>query len=164
MLTSQEKKKLVELLNKITQPHLGLPQEVFDALIKIVPFIACELAIVNDKKELLLTWRNDKYWCGWHFPGGLLRFRESFDERIQAVAREELDVHISNYAFLQPFNYLDGPRGHVVNLLFLCQTLDTPKSGRWFKKAPKNIIGHHREFFEKAETSLPKFFNKIKTK
>lgn len=162
MLTSKEKGRLVELLNKIEQPHLGLPQEVFNALVKIVPFIACELAIVNDKKEFLLTWRNDKYWRGWHFPGGLLRFRESFDERIQAVAQKELDIYISNYTFLRPFNYLGGPCGHIVSLLFLCQTPDAPKNGRWFKKAPKNIIKHHKEFFEEAETFLPKFISKIK--
>lgn len=152
MPTTNEVQKLVELLRKIDAHNLdlGLPLEVFDVLTKIVPFVSCELAVVNDKKELLLTRRDDQYWHGWHFPGGLIRFRESFGERIHAVARKELGVHVSGYDFIQPFNYLDDPRGHSVNLLFLGRITGEPKDGRWFSEPPADIIVHHRELFTKA--------------
>lgn len=154
MLTADETKNLVELLRKIDYPHIGVSQEIFNALVKIVPYVACELAISNSNGEFLLTWREDEYWKGWHFPGGLLRFRESFDERIQNVAREELGIHVANIKFMQVFNFLDDTRGHTVQLLFLCDTPDQPKNGEWFKDAPADILAHHRVLFESAMDAL----------
>lgn len=133
--------------NLTKDPH-GLSKKEFNRIVKLVPFIACELIIVNKKKEFLLAWRHDKYWRGWHFPGGLLRYRETFEERIQAVARDELGIHINSFRFIDVFNYLDDPRGHSICLLFLCRTPDTPMTGKWFRKTPKNIIKHHRQYVD----------------
>lgn len=149
MLNKKELKQLTSLIKKIDKPHEGLPQPVFDALLNIVPFVACELVIKN-KKGILLTWREDKWWKGWHIPGGLLRYRENFDERIQKVAWEELGVNITNYKFLFPINYSQGIRGHVVSLIFICETKMTPKDGKFFKKMPKDIIEAHKELWEKV--------------
>lgn len=157
MLDKKEIKQLVSLLKKIENPHEGLPQPVFDALVKLVPFAACELIIANNKKEILLAWRDDKYWKGWHFPGGLLRFGESFDERIQKTAWNELGINIEKSKFLFPVNYVGSARGHGVSLIFLCFTQMIPKDGKFFKKMPRNIISEHRELWEK----LSKKINKI---
>jgi len=150
MLKPKEVKQLSSLLKKIDNPHEGLPQPVFDKLINIVPFVACELIIVG-KKGMLLTWREDKWFKGWHFPGGLLRFRESFDERIQKVAFNELGIHIKNYKLLFPINFTEGSRGHAVSVVFLCTTDMTPTDGRFFKKIPEDIIECHRELWEKVK-------------
>lgn len=146
MLNQKELKQLTALLKKIDKPHEGLPQPIFDALCDVVPFVACEL-IVKNKKGILLTWREDKWWKGWHFPGGLLRYRENFDERIQKVAWDELGVNITGYKFLFPINYSQGVRGHCVSLVFLCETNVASKSGKFFKKMPKNIISAHKELW-----------------
>lgn len=147
-----------------SDPHLGLPKNLFNRIVKLVPFAACELVIMNKRGEFLLTWRDDKYWRGWHCPGGLLRFKEPFEERIQAVARHELGIHISSWKFMDVFNYLDDPRGHTVALVFLCKTPDVPKTGKFFKKIPKNILKHHRQYLErilkkKARKPLASFGN-----
>ena len=151
MLSEKESKQLSLLLKKIDNPHEGLPQPIFDALCDLVPFVACELAIVDKKKGVLLTWREDKWWHGWHFPGGLLRFRENFEERIERVAWEELGINLSKIKFLFPKNCNQGARGHVVSLFFLCETEMTPKKGKFFKKMPKNIIDAHKEFWKKIQ-------------
>ncbi|MEK9182889.1 MAG: NUDIX domain-containing protein [Patescibacteria group bacterium] len=150
MLTPKELKQLSSLLKKIDTPHAGLPQPVFDALCGLVPFVACELVIVG-KKGILLTWRKDKWWLGWHFPGGLLRYRESFEERIQAVARKELGINVIDYKFLFAKDCSQGERGHVVSLVFRCETAMTPKRGKFFKKMPKNIIEAHKELWKKIQ-------------
>ncbi|MFA5062288.1 MAG: NUDIX domain-containing protein [Patescibacteria group bacterium] len=154
MLTAKELKQLSSLLKKIDNPHEGLPQPVFDALLGIVPFVACELAVVNKKGELLLTWRSDKWWRGWHFPGGLMRFRETFEERIDAVAWKELGVNLESAKFLFAKDCSQASRGHVVSLTFLCKTFMTPKQGKFFKKMPKNIIENHKELWEKIQKYL----------
>ena len=149
MLNQRELKQLSSLLKKIDKPHEGLPQPIFDTLCKITPFVACELVVVS-KKGILLTWREDKWWRGWHFPGGLMRYRESFDERIQKVAWDELGINITSYKFLFLINYDQGVRCHCVSLVFLCKTKMTPKHGKFFKKMPKNIIEEHKELWEKV--------------
>lgn len=153
MLNKQELKQLCGLLKKIDNPHEGLPQPVFDALCDVVPFVACEL-VVHGPKGLLLVWRDDEWWHGWHFPGGLLRFRESFEERIQAVAWKELGVNISKVKFLYPKDCSQGTRNHCVSLVFLCETEMKPKRGKFFKKMPKNIIDAHKEFWRNVEKNI----------
>lgn len=151
---------MISLLKKIDNPHEGLPQPVFDALCGMVPFVACELVIV-DKKGILLTWRNDKWWRGWHFPGGLFRFRESFEERIKKVARKELGVNIKSFKLLFVKDCSQGARGHVVSLVFRCETVMTPKHGKYFQKMPKNIIEEHREFWKKIQKKCCYFREKM---
>lgn len=146
MLTSKEQEQLIALLKKIKNPQLGLPQPVFDALVKIVPFVSCELIIVN-KKGILLTWREDKWWKGWHFPGGLIRYKESFEKRIQKTALSELGIRIKKYEFLFPINYLDSPRNHGISLIFLCMTDMIPNDGKFFKKMPQDIIREHKKLW-----------------
>jgi len=150
MLNQKEIRQLVVLLKKIDTPHDGLPQPVFDALSALMPFVACELAVISPK-GILLTWRSDKWWRGWHFPGGLLRYRESFEKRIQAVAREELGVNVISYKFMFAKDCSQGARGHVVSLIFRCEIAMTPKHGKYFRKKPKNIIGEHEELWKKVQ-------------
>jgi colanic acid biosynthesis protein WcaH len=148
MLKPAELKQLTVLLRKIDNPRLGLPQAVFDELVKIVPFVACELIIVG-KKGILLTWREDNWWRGWHFPGGLLRYKESFAKRIRKTAWEELGIRIKKYRFLFPANYPNSPRNHGVSLIFLCTTDMPPKDGKFFKKMPRDIINEHKKLWNK---------------
>lgn len=143
MLTKKEIDQLAALLKKIDDPHGGLPQPVFDALCDVVPFVACELAIMNKKGELLLTWRDDKWWKGWHFPGGLMRYRETVDERIKKTALNETGIRVKAYEFLCPINYHSSPRGHGVSLIFLTKS-EHAKEGTFFKTMPKDIIPEQR--------------------
>jgi len=154
MLNSKEAKHIVSLIKKIDNPHEGLPQPIFDALCGIVPFVACELVVINKKREILLEWRHDRWWCGWHFPGGLLRFRESFEERLDKVAWDELGINLVSYQFLFAKDYSQGLRGHTISLVFLCQTSMKPKKGKFFKKMPENIIESHKEFWGEVKKIL----------
>lgn len=151
MLTQKETKQLVKLLGKIKNSHLGLPQEVFEALVRLVPFVSCELVITNRRKEILLTYRYDKWWRGWHFPGGLMRLHESFEERIKKTAQAELGARVKSFSFLFPVNYNRGPRGHAVSLVFLCKIRSQPKDGKFFKTMPRDIIPEHRTVWRQAK-------------
>lgn len=154
MLSKKEAGKLVSYIQKIKNPHEGLPQNVCLAVMKIVPFVACEVVITNEKREIFLTWRQDEWWIGWHFPGGLMRYVESFDERLAKTVEKELGVRLKKYRFLFPINYLCQKRGHVVGLAFHCITDKLPSGGKFFSKLPKDIIPGHKEFWIKAEKAL----------
>lgn len=150
MLNQKEIKQLVSLLKRIDTPHEGLPQPVFDALCSVVPFVSCELVIIGEK-GILLTWREDKWWRGWHFPGGLLRYRESLAERIEKTVWDELGTGVNSQKFLFTMDYYQSVRCHAVSLVFFCQTTTIPKQGKFFKKMPKNIIDAHKELWEKIK-------------
>lgn len=76
-----------------------------------------------------------------------MRYKETFEERIQAVAQFELGIHIKKYKFLTVSNHTDDARAHAVSMLFLCHTDEKPKTGKWFSVPPKNCIQHHAELF-----------------
>ncbi|OGE79934.1 MAG: hypothetical protein A2826_00080 [Candidatus Doudnabacteria bacterium RIFCSPHIGHO2_01_FULL_43_23] len=153
-LSKKELQTLINLLKKVKPTSSGLPEEVFNAIMHLVPFIALELVLINSKKEILLTWREDKYWRGWHFPGGLLRYRESFDKRIKETAQRELGVKVKSFKFLFPKNYVKGSRTHDVSLVFLIKSSNRPKDGKFFAHIPKDIITEHRELWKKVQSYI----------
>ncbi len=151
MLPKKDLNSLKNIISKIKNPERGIEQEVFDILCKIITHLACELIVINRRKEILLTFRQDKIWQGWHFPGGLLRYREAFKSRLEQVAKLELQTKLKTAKFLFPINYVKSQRGHDVSLVFLCELKGEPKTGQWFKQMPKNIIPEHRALWKKVK-------------
>lgn len=143
MLSQNEIKIFAKIAKKIKNPKAGLPQGVFDAISQIVPFPACEIVVINQKKEILLTWREDKWWKGWHIPGGLMRFGETFKERLEKTAKNELGVGIKSFKFLFVESYDTELRGHSVACVFLCKLKGNAKQGKFFKQMPKDIVKQH---------------------
>src|SRR6476661_4775370 len=80
---------LDDVLASVSNPERGLPDEVFDFIRKVTPLVNVDLLIRRDGMTLL-AWREDEYETGWHIPGGIVRFRESLQSRIDAVAANEL--------------------------------------------------------------------------
>lgn len=150
MLSRAELKILTKLLPKASAPRRDIPQELFDALAQVVVFPAAEMVVANSHGEILLTWRDDPFWRGWHFPGGIIRFKESLRERIDKTLKRELGVKVTSHRFLFPMEYSDSPRGHEISLVFLCQIRGKPMDGRFFKSMPKDIILSHRMLWKQA--------------
>ncbi len=151
MLLKKDINDLKRIIGKIKHPEKGLQQEVFDALTPVTTHVACEMVVANQRDEILLTYRRDSFWQGWHFPGGLLRFKESFFNRLKITAREELGVKLLSAKFLFPLNYIHSARGHDASYVFLCKIQDKPKDGKWFKKIPKDIIPEHRGLWKQLK-------------
>jgi ADP-ribose pyrophosphatase YjhB (NUDIX family) len=145
MFTKKDEKNFLSAVKNIKNPEKGLPFSVFESLCEIVPFVGCEIIIQDKNKKFLLTWRNDKWWKGWHFPGGLLRVGETFEQRINKTAIRELGVKIKKTVFLKPINdgYKDS-RGYGISLVFLCTPTQKPKVGKFFSKMPRDIIPEHK--------------------
>jgi len=107
----------------VVSPSEGLPYDLFCYVTTITPMVNVDLLIKDEKQRTLLAWRDDPH-CGrgWHVPGGIVRFRETLEARIQKVAETELGCAV-NYD-LKPIAINEiikaerTVRGHFISLWF----------------------------------------------
>lgn len=145
----------------------GLPEEFFLFLSRYTPLVNVDLLIQNEGRTLL-TWRQDEtYGAGWHVPGGIIRYRETAEDRIRATARRELGVETAfdaePVAIEQAMDLRQRERGHFISLVYRCRLLGPPDpaleyvAGRpkrdqwaWHRGCPPNLIeaqSHYRRLF-----------------
>lgn len=109
----------------VLHPSDGLPDDLFYYISKITPLVNVDLLIKDENGRTLLSWRDDQY-CGkgWHIPGGIVRFRETFETRIKKVAATEIGMEIifekEPIAIKQCINRNRDIRGHFISILFKC--------------------------------------------
>lgn len=155
-------KHYIEQVSKlISKAQNGLPEELFYFISSITPMTNVDLLIKDNDNRTLLTWRNDKYYGpGWHIPGGIIRFKETFSTRISEVAKNELGIkviHEENPVSIKELFAKDRDvRGHFISLLFKCNFVthpdiknkyidSNPQNGQWawHAKSPDNLIHVH---------------------
>ncbi len=161
-----EIKKIIDSLESlIKNPSQGLPEDVFLFVSRITPIINVDLLIKNKGNQTLLTWRDDSYYsAGWHIPGGIVRYKETISDRINAVAKNELGARVKFKKSPLAINEVIYPpkrknRGHFISLLYECTLISLldenlkyekgiPKPGQWawHNKCPKNIIFVHKMY------------------
>jgi len=149
---------------------------VFLFVTRLTPMVNVDLLIRDTSGRTLLTWRDDgyEYSPGWHIPGGIIRYKESTAERIQAVARRELGSTArfapQPLAIGEVMHPVRRNRGHFISLLFRCELEHEPdprlrwdggqpNGGQWawHEGCPPDLIAVHdmyRAFFGKE---LPPF-------
>jgi len=157
----------IKFLDKqIPNSSLGLPEEIFLFISRLTPMINVDLLIKDEKGRTLLSWRNDQYaGTGWHIPGGIIRYKEYFETRIQKVIDTEIGLPVKYDPKPIKITQLTGrqnTRGHFISILFKCflsgkYTLN--KNGltekdrgflKWHKSYPSNIV--------KVQSIYKKFF------
>ncbi len=159
--------KLADAIETIRKARLdaanGLPKELFLLISSLIPIANVDLLIVNEKGQLLLTWRDDEFYrkC-WHIPGGCLRLGETMIQRVHKTARQELGVDVSvdeqpiavrdainppHYDRKYPNEYC-----HNISVLYRChmpegyetgsQSMkeDEPGYQKWFSRLPENFV------------------------
>lgn len=154
--------------SSIDDPRQGLPQPVFDVICRIMPVVNVDLLIRNECREILLTWRDDELYHGWHVPGGIVRFKERMADRVAAVARTELGTAVTMLPEPLAVNEIilsERPaRGHFVSFLFDCKLIGPPDETMrcrgaapkrhewaWHAAYPPDMISSHeiyRRFFD----------------
>ena len=124
----------------LTPGRMPSPYRICDKLLsKIVP-AAQELIIIKDKK-IYLTWRNDKWWKGWHTPGAHIKPRETLKKTCQRIADGEIPgIKIKNVKLLGAVSCMRSPRAHNVILITKANFSGEPTKGKWFSSFPANFI------------------------
>jgi colanic acid biosynthesis protein WcaH len=146
------------LLRDMDDPATGLPDEVFEFALAITPMINVDLLVSGDR-GVLLAWREDKWGCGWHVPGGIIRFNETISHRISEVARLELGTTVVTDITPIALSQFFAARGHFISLLYRCVLtseaaqpmaidLSMPRNGElaWFKCPPAPIYPAHLHY------------------
>lgn len=160
-------------LEHIKNAKDGLPIDVFYFVSQLTPLINVDLLVKNKKGQVLLTWRDDRFYGpAWHIPGGIIRFKEKIEDRVEKVAQLELGasvrfspepIHIRGL-----INAERDVRGHFISLLFLCELVSDlpqerayikgePKSGEWawHNGAPKDLLKVHEAFRKYIDDTPP---------
>lgn len=175
-MTSQHLIEAINTLQNIMNeeginPTQGLPEKLFIFGTTLIPVSNVDLFITNEKGQVLLSWRDDKYYGkGWHIPGGCIRLRESWLERIQKTAVAELgtDVEVeltpllvreSMTSQLRPWLKNQLKRTYNISMLFNCklpkdykinsERIDYGLEGylKWFDAIPEDLLLCHRELY-----------------
>jgi colanic acid biosynthesis protein WcaH len=146
----------------------GLPPELFELVSELIRLVNVDLLMRDQQLGTLLAWRqDDDYGPGWHIPGGIVRYKETFGSRIRLAAQAELGADVEfdpePIAMEQAIGPLRRRRGHFVSLLYRCRLLGPP-SGQlrqaqaeprhgqwaWHREFPVNLIpepARYRRFF-----------------
>lgn len=118
------------LEQQIVDPTVGLPEEVFLFASRITPMVNVDLLVRDSNGRTLLAWRNDAFsGQGWHIPGGIIRFRETFEQRLMKVAATELGTTVefdpTPIALHQIILPEQKSRSHFISFLYACSLPDS---------------------------------------
>ena len=159
---------LSDIKENIADPTKGLPEEIFLFATEITTMVNVDLLIKDDKGRILLSWRDDEFYGkGWHVPGGIIRLKETFEDRIQKTAESEIGV---------PVVYEENPlkvvpiicpemktRGHFITFIYSCKLPDgffIENHGK--KRNDAGYLEWHETFPEdmlKVHNFYKKYFN-----
>jgi colanic acid biosynthesis protein WcaH len=155
---------LDEALKHIPNSKAGLPQEAFYFVSQLTPMINVDLLIKDKLGKTLLTWRDDKFYGpAWHIPGGIIRFKEKIEDRINKVAENELGCEVkfctTPLDIREMMNKDRDIRGHFISMLYSCEIVGTPDNLKrsldnnpqhgqwaWHEEAPQNLLRVHEPF------------------
>lgn len=146
---------------KVPNPSSGLPDELFFYISRTTPLVNVDLLIKDENGRTLLSWRNDKHvGCGWHIPGGIVRFKEKLETRIRKTAKAEIGINIKFDPTPLEINQIIVPektiRGHFMSILYKCllpkefipknNGLSIKDQGylAWHKTCPKDLLKYHK--------------------
>lgn len=153
-LSQDELKSLAaQALYRIRNAEKGVGTELFDAVITVVPQTAIEALVVDDIQnptKILVTYRADRHYLGWHFPGGYIRFGEDFEETVKNVVRRELHVEVKRMKDTGIKNSGVDHRGHTIAYVYLVELEDKPSNGKWFDHVPEDLLVPHKKILEEA--------------
>ena len=151
---------ITSIERQLRNPTEGLPDELFYFISRTTPLVNVDLLLQDERGRTLLSWRDDQYaGKGWHIPGGIVRFKETFGERILKVAAAELGCSVrfepEPIALNQLIHKERATRGHFISLLYRCHlpTSFLPQNSglvpgergylQWHDTCPDNLITYH---------------------
>ena len=152
------------LNNLVPNPSSGLPQDLFLYISSTTPIVNVDLLIKDENNRTLLSWREDSYaGAGWHIPGGIVRFKETLEDRILKVMESEIG-HIFEYddvpLTINQIICRHNSRGHFISILYKCylsstfapqnkgSSVNTRGYLKWHSSCPEDLIKVH-EIYKK---------------
>ncbi|MDR1418621.1 MAG: hypothetical protein LBI80_05675 [Endomicrobium sp.] len=156
----------VEFLDKeIPDKTKRLPEDVYFFLSRTTPLVNVDLLIKDKIGRTLLSWRDDGISeQGWHVPGSVVRFKETFEQSVKRCGLQEIGTEVKfnqEPIYVQQIIVSEWENlAHHISFVYKCYL---PKnfiinnkdkkqidSGflAWHDKFPDNMIKVH-EFYRK---------------
>jgi len=154
--TEAEIELAASILSRLPGGFLPLP--IFHEVARLVTTPTMEVApmrmAANGIAEILLTYRNDKHWQGWHIPGTVIRSTDepdSFHTGFQRVLTEELNGSVTYLTEPQYVNqkFWDVARGRELDAVHFVEVSVADESqlpGTFFavNAIPEDTVEHHK--------------------
>ena len=151
-------------------PQVGLTEPLFLFASSLTPLVNVDLLIRDAEKGVLLAWRDEKYnGKGWHIPGGIIRLKETVDERIQKTAVNEIGTEIVYNSVplmvqedicTEKRDWLEYEleRSNNMSMLYDCRLPEgfeikpqgrevLPGNLKWFDHYPENLLKCHEKLY-----------------
>lgn len=157
------------LENEINDATVRLPEDIFLFVSKITPLINVDVLIKDENGRILLSWRGDRYTeNGWHFPGRIVRFKNTLKQTVYDLVDEEIktrvvlsEVPLEYNEIIEDHSDRDNIRSHFISFLYegfldSTENLFTKKFKendcgylKWFDYCPDNLISCQKKIYSK---------------
>lgn len=151
---------MTALMEVTPDPTNGLPEEIFLLISRLTPMVNVDLLVKDQQCRTLLSWRNDVHTGqGWHVPGGIVRFKETLEQRLTQVARLEIGAEVkwepTPITIQQLIHTKREHRGHFISFLYLGSVyegflpvnkgLTSKEAGylAWHERCPTDLLPVH---------------------
>jgi 8-oxo-dGTP diphosphatase len=121
-----------------------LSEEEFVESFSIAPRIALVMSVRNKNNELLLVRRSQPPEEGkWSLPGAFLLKHETIADCLKRIAIEKIGIEVSknDCRVSDVFEYLDDPRGHVVQVVYKYRLLRDILLKPWGESSEMSYFG-----------------------
>ncbi len=154
-MTPERAQLLGELITEMTEVDHGfIPNAAWLPIQRAFNLPYIELVVakeINGKPHILLDYRKDEYWNGWHIPGGLWRAPWSLRQAcLKIAASEKIETIAGGYREIKTHKWMDHPYGNPISHIVVCYAaadIKTIKGQReFFSRPPADIIAHHDTF------------------
>lgn len=153
-LSDGEKATLLKLLKKVGNCKSG--KEIFEAFWPIFPMVPVETAILREiggRPHILLWYREDEHYKGWHVPGKYILYGETYLEAVRRVLEDETGTKLRSAQFLRNFNIRPETGwvpNHQLNMLYLAEAEGEPTQGEFFplETLPETTLPYHKYYVE----------------
>ncbi|HOW58286.1 MAG TPA: NUDIX domain-containing protein [Candidatus Omnitrophota bacterium] len=154
----------IALLDReVPDPSRGLPEALFFYISRTTPLVNVDLLIKDENGRVLLAWRDDPYsGNGWHIPGGIVRFKETLEQRVNKVAETEIGTLVEfnpvPIAVKQCIHHEREIRSHFISILYQCSLpssfmpenkgLSEGDAGylQWHEQCPEHLLKCHEMY------------------
>ncbi len=149
-------RELIKLWDKVRWPA---PEMLFEAHCKNEIGIAIELCVLRKQKgewQVLLIYRQDKFFKGWHMPGSLLMPGETIVQVFKRLSHDEIGVAITKPKFVT-INEHFTRRGYEISLVHTCHLVGKGiPQGKFFSldKPPSTTLSTHKEMIRAVRRTL----------
>ena len=150
---------LTKVFDLLSDPSKGLPDPVFQFILKTTAVANVDLLVADGSGRRLLAWREDEYGAGWHIPGGIIRWGETIQNRINEVARLEMGATVTTTDQPALITQFLSARGTFISMLYHCSLSSAVREREvrfsadasrglhgqlyWFAGVPENLYPAH---------------------